>query len=95
MTGAYSENHFITVQDQRYSILGIIGTIFLWCFFMCLMAATMIFFYRLYNKRIRIRSLNASTQNIMMQMDDTASHGSPQDEEAPSFYHAHSDREFF
>lgn len=47
-------------------------------------------------KNIRLRSLNASTQNILMQIDELSS-GTPQDEEAPSFYHTHDgdDRELF
>lgn len=93
--GAYSKPCFILVHDQGYTVLGIIGLIFMCIVFTFLVGALVLYFYRLRNKRLRIRSLNASTQNIMMQMDGISMSGGPIDEDAPSFYHAHSDREFF
>lgn len=44
--------------------------------------------------RLRPRSLNASTQNIMLHTDEGSS-GTHQDDEAPSFYRNIRDREFF
>lgn len=94
MTGAFTELEFINVYDQKYSILSIIGIVFLCVFFTFLILTVVIYFYRQLRLRLRIHSLNASTQNILMQMDELTS-GYPQDEEAPSFYHAHNDRECF
>lgn len=93
-TGAYTEYKFIVVYDPGYSILSITGIIFLSVLFICSIVAVVIFFYRQLRLRYRVRSLNASTQNIMMQMDEFST-GTPQDEEEPSFVHTHSDREFF
>lgn len=91
-TGSYTDYKFLVVYDPTYSsptaiIVLSSGSIFVVC-----VIAVIAFFYRQYRKRIRLRSLNASTQNILMQMDDTSS-TTPQDEEAPSFYHAHDGEE--
>lgn len=94
MTGSFTDIEYITVYDQSYSIMSIIGIVFLFALFTILVSIVIIYFYRRFRLRLRVHSLNASTQNIMLQMDEIAS-GSLQDEEAPSFYHAHDDRELF
>lgn len=94
MLGAYTENQFINVYDQSSSIMGTIGVVFVCILFAIFLGTTIIYFYRRGRRRFRIRSLNASTQNIMMQMDELTS-GSPQDEETPSFYQKNREHEFF
>lgn len=86
--GSYTDYKFIVVYDPSYSLLSIVGIIFAAILFTVLVLVLVIYFYRRWRKRIQLRSLNASTQNILMQMDEGSS-GTPQDEEAPSFYHAH------
>lgn len=95
MLGAYTESQYINVYDQSSSIMGTIGVIFVCLLFGTLLGTIVIYFYRHGRRRFRVRSLNASTQNIMMQMDDLTQSGSPQDEEAPSFYQKHRERDFF
>lgn len=73
--------------------MAIIGIVFLCTLFAFSIGSIVIYFYRQMRLRLRVRSLNASTQNILMQIDET---DTPQDEEAPSFYHTHTgDRELF
>lgn len=57
---------------------------------------SLVYYVRHVRKRRQLRSINASTQNILMQIDGASSE-TPQDEEAPSFYHTHDgdDREVF
>lgn len=93
-TGSYTDYTFLVVYDPSYSTLSIIGMIFAGILFTVFIVTVIIYFYRLSRKRVQLRSINASTQNIMMQMDEFST-GTPQDEEAPSFYHTHDDHEFF
>lgn len=91
-TGSYTDYKFFVVYDPIYSSLTTVIIICSGSIFAVCIIAVIAFFYRRYLKRIRLRSLNASTQNILMQMDE-ASSTTPQDEEAPSFYHAHDGEE--
>lgn len=93
MTGAFTEYKYATVLDQSYSnsTLIIISVIFLCILFGFLLGAAVIYFYSHYKGKLRVRSLNASTQNIITQMEDLPSEAA--DDDAPSFYHAHSNRE--
>lgn len=90
--GSYTDYKFLVVYDPTFSwsttILIVGGGSILTVFVIAVVA----FYYRQWRKHNRLRSLNASTQNILMQMDETSS-TTPQDEEAPSFYHAHDGRE--
>lgn len=91
-TGSYTDYKFIVVYDPSLSTLAIVGIIFLGLIIAVVVITVPIFFYRQWRKRVRLRSLNASTQNILMQMDETSSI-TPMDEEAPSFYHKHDGEE--
>lgn len=93
-TGAYTDYKFIVVYDPSNSTLGIILIIFLVILLASACATIGIYFYRRMRHRLRMRSLNASTQNIMLHTDDGSS-GTHQDEEIPPFYHTQSDRVFF
>lgn len=83
LTGAYTEYQFINVYDKSYSIIAIIGIIFFICLFVILVGTVVIYFCRDLIHRLRVRSLNASTQNILMQIDES---DAPHEEEPPSFY---------
>lgn len=93
MTGAFTDYKYATVDDQSYSnsTLLIISVLFLYILFGFLMGAIVIYFYSHYKWRLRVRSLNASTQNILTQMEDLPSETA--DDDTPSFYYAHSNPE--
>lgn len=91
--GKYTDFQSISVYDKSISTVAIIGIVFACALCTFLLGSLVIYFYRQMKHRLRIRSLNASTQNILMQMDEAET---VQDEDIPSFYHAQSaDRDLF
>lgn len=91
MTGTYTAHIFISVHDQSYSTASIVGIVFL-CLILTLIGAAL-YFYRKKRLPHRMRSLNASTQNILSQMEEVDLDPS-QDDDLPPFYHANSNNEF-
>lgn len=96
MTGSYTEYQFINVYDQGYSVFTIISIMFLVLVVTFCIGVTVMYYYRKFNLRRRIRSLNASTQNIMnmMQMDEVTGE-TAQEEEPPFFFAQQSHRDGF
>lgn len=93
MTGTFTNYEFINIYDQGYSKMAIVGIVFLSLFISSLIGAAA-FLHRQTRLRLRMRSLNASTQNIMVQLDEVSLGGS-QEDDVPPFYHAQNNREFF
>lgn len=93
MTGTYTSHIFISVHDQSYSTASIVGIVLL-CLIILTLIGAAIYFYRQKRLPNRMRSLNASTQNILSQMEEVDLDPS-QDDDLPPFYHANSNNEFF
>ncbi|XP_055296266.1 insulin-like receptor [Sitodiplosis mosellana] len=93
LNGAYTEYQMVTIYDKSLSTMAIIGIVFLCVLVAFLIGTIVIYFYRHMRHRLRVRSQNASTQNILLEMDETET---AHDEDIPSFYHANTaDRDLF